>query len=300
MKADEIRTVLVIGAGTMGQQIGWICAVHGLDVLLYDVKAHALDASVAGMEKLAARFVKKGYLTEEAAAAAMGRLTPCPDPDQAGAGADLISESVPEDPALKARVFADFDRRCPAHTLFTTNTSTLLPSMFAEATGRPDRFAAFHFHDVAVSRVVDIMPHPGTSPGTVETIRAFALRIGQDPIVMKKENSGYVFNTMLTAVIHEALALAEGGVASVEDIDRSWMGITHMPTGPFGIMDSIGLETVCTISDYWAEENQDDQARANARFVRTLIDKGRLGRKTGKGFYTYAKGKKPVAWKDGP
>ncbi|MBI9082049.1 MAG: 3-hydroxyacyl-CoA dehydrogenase [Desulfobacterales bacterium] len=299
MKAEEIQKVLIIGAGTMGQQIGWICAVHGLSVVLYDIHTDFIGIAAAGVEKLSARFVRNGHLTGEAATATRDRMAFLTDPDAAAAGADLVSESVPEDPELKGRVLGDFNRRCPAHTIFTTNTSTLLPSQFAEATGRPDRFAALHFHDVSISRVVDVMPHPGTSDETTATIRAFALRIGQDPVMLQKENSGYVFNTMLTAVIGEALTLAANGVASVADIDRSWMGITHMPTGPFGIMDSIGLTTVWKVSDYWAGKTKDPKARANADFVQQFIDQGRLGRKTGQGFYTYAKGEKPVPW-DGP
>ena len=282
LKADEIEKVLVLGAGTMGQQIGWICAVHGLSVTLYDIAPGLLKEAEAGMEKLAARFVKTGHLTPAAADEAKARLTFTTDPDAAAAEADLVSESIPEDPALKGRVLGDFNGRCPARTLFTTNTSTLLPSMFAEATGRPDRFAALHFHDVAISRVVDVMPHPGTSPETTETVRRFALRIGQEPVVLKKENSGYIFNTMLTAIIREALTLAANGVASVADIDRSWTGVTHMPAGPFGIMDSIGLKTVWKVNDYWAAKTKDPQARANSDFVRTFIDQGRLGRKTGR------------------
>ena len=300
MKADDIQKVLILGAGTMGQQIGWICAVHGLSVVLYDIHAASLQAAEAGVEKLAGRFLKNGLLSAETAEAARQRLTFSADPDRAAAGADLISESIPEDPGLKGRVLGDFNRRCLEHTIFTTNTSTLLPSMFAAATGRPERFLALHFHDVAISRVVDVMPHSGTRPETTETVRQFALRIGQDPVVLKKENNGYIFNAMLTAIIGEALTLAANGVASVEDIDRSWIGVTHMPAGPFGIMDSIGLKTIWTVNDYWAGKTGDPQTRSNADFVQTFIDQGRLGRKTGKGFYTYEKGRPPVPWNGRP
>lgn len=296
MKAEEIQKVLIIGAGTMGQQIGWICAVHGLAVTIHDIGPDFLHAARDGIKKLSSRFVRYGRLTSEAAAASQGRITFTADGEAAAENADLVSESVPEDPDLKGRVFADFNRRCPERTIFTTNTSSLLPSLFAQATGRPDRFAALHFHDVAISNIVDVMPHPGTSPETTALVTAFALRIGQEPIVLKQENSGYLFNNMLMAVLNEALSLAARGVASVEDIDRSWTGIFHMPTGPFGIMDSIGLKTVWTVNDYWAREKNDPRGRANADFVKQFIDHGRLGRKTGGGFYTYEKGKAPIPW----
>ncbi|MDO9109839.1 MAG: 3-hydroxyacyl-CoA dehydrogenase NAD-binding domain-containing protein, partial [Desulfatirhabdiaceae bacterium] len=200
---------------------------------------------------------------------------------------DFVSESVPEDPGLKARVFSQFNQLCPAHAIFTTNTSTLIPSMFAEATGRPDRFAAFHFHDIRVTNIVDIMPHSGTSAKTLALIQSFAARIGQVAILLNKENFGYVFNAMLTEVFKAAQTLAAGGVAEVEDIDRTWMGIMHTPVGPFGMMDSIGLDTVWKVTDYWARKLKDPQTLANAAFMKGYVDAGRLGTKCGQGFYRY-------------
>ena len=124
--------------------------------------------------------------------------------------------------------------------------------MFSEATAASGRFAAFHFHDIRVTKIVDIMPHPGTSKETVETIQAFAERIGQVAIMLKKENFGYVFNAMLMELFKSAQTLAANDVASVEDIDRAWMGVMHTPMGPFGIIGSIGIDTVWKVTDYWA------------------------------------------------
>ena len=114
----------------------------------------------------------------------------------------------PEDPKLKAKVLAQFNEICPPHAIFTTNTSSLVPSMFAEKTGRPERFAAFHFHDTRVTQIVDIMPHPKTLPEITDIIEAFAVRIGQIPIILKKENFGYVFNAMLMELFKSAQTLA--------------------------------------------------------------------------------------------
>jgi len=209
------------------------------------------------------------------------------DADKAGKNADFVSESVPEDPELKGRVFGRFNDICPPRTVFTTNTSSLIPSMIAEATGRPDRFAAFHFHDVRFNNIVDIMPHPGTSEDTLQMVKDFAESIGQVAIVLKKENFGYVFNAMLMELLKSAQSLAANKVAEVADIDRAWMGVMHTLVGPFGIMDSIGLDTVWKITDYWANQLKDPQAMANAAFLKQYVDKGYLGVKTGKGFYTY-------------
>jgi 3-hydroxybutyryl-CoA dehydrogenase len=219
----------------------------------------------------------------------VGRIRFTSDPESAGRSADLINESVPEDPKIKQAVFAQFNEVCPEHTIFTTNSSTLVPSMIAGATGRPDRFAALHFHDIMLTNVVDIMPHPGTSKETLAAVRNFCTAIDQFPIELKKEQHGYVFNTMLSELMASALTLAAKEVASVEDIDRAWMGIMKTGAGPFGIMDSIGLETVYKVTDYWAEVKKDPQAKANAAFLKERVDKGNLGVKTGQGFYQYPK-----------
>ena len=160
--------------------------------------------------------------------------------------------------------------------------------MLAEATGRPAQFAALHFHQhVWDSNVVDIMPHSGTSRETVDLLHAFAKRIGQIPILVKKESPGYVFNAMLNALNGAALALAAQGVATVEDIDRAWMGVMHTTVGPFGILDVVGLKTAWDITRYWAEALSDPELQANADFLKGYIDRGRLGVKSGRGFYTY-------------
>jgi 3-hydroxybutyryl-CoA dehydrogenase len=287
MKVEEIQKILVIGSGTMGQQIGFVCAMNGYDVALYDLSEELLVKAMARIRKMAHGYVKAGRLSQLEADTAISRISPSNDPEQAGRGADFISESVPEDPALKGEVFALFNGICPDHAIFTTNTSTLVPSMFAEATGRPDRFAAFHFHDVRFTNLVDIMPHPGTSEATVKLIEDFACRIGQNPIILKKESSGYVFNAMLTALLDSAETLAANEVSSVEDIDRSWMAVFHMPIGPFGIIDSIGLETVWKVNDFWATKLNHAQFRKNADFIKRYIDQGQLGTKSGEGFYKY-------------
>lgn len=284
MTAEEIKRVLVVGAGTMGGQIALQCAIHGLDVALYDVSAGALAAGMGRVRGYASHLTAQGRTKT----AVLDHIQPTTDLAAAAATADLVSESVPEDPALKGRVLAELHALCPPRTIFTTNTSTLLPSMFAAATGRPERFCALHFHlPVWDANVADVMAHPGTDPAVVETVTAFARRIGQIPIVVGREQSGYVFNTMLNALLGAALELAAGGVAPPADVDRAWMGIMHAPVGPFGIMDAIGLDTVWKITDYWAGVSDDPRLRANADFLRGYLDVGRLGQKAGGGFYDY-------------
>jgi 3-hydroxybutyryl-CoA dehydrogenase len=287
MKIEDIRTVLVIGAGTMGSQIALQCARSGFDVNLYDISAKALDQGMLVIQGYVKGLVSKGVLPEVQAARVIERIHPTTDAKSASQ-ADLVSESVPEDPQLKGKVFAQFNSLCPGHTLFTTNTSSLLPSMVAGATGRPDRFAALHFHSyVWISNIVDVMPHPGTSEQTMDLLEEFARRIGQIPIRLAQESYGYVFNAMLNAFLRAATSLAASQVTSVENVDRAWMGVMKTPVGPFGILDQVGLETAYDINQYWAKVLNDPELIRNAAFLKTYVDRGWLGIKTGRGFYTY-------------
>jgi 3-hydroxybutyryl-CoA dehydrogenase len=287
MKIEDIQRVLIVGAGTMGQEIGLQCAMYGYDVTLYDIAPEMLEKATERLRSILARLVAEGHLVQGQVDAILARITTTTDP-KAAAEADLLSESVPEDPELKAKVFAQFNELCPAHTIFTTNTSSLVPSMFAEATGRPAQFAALHFHhEVWVSNVVDIMPHPGTAEETVELLYAFAKRIGQIPILLRKENYGYVFNAMFNELNTAAVSLVVNGVASIEDVDRAWIGVMKMPLGPFGWLDGIGLDTCWKITEYWAKTLGDEQLQKNSDFFKEYVDKGYLGVKSGRGFYVY-------------
>ena len=175
MEIGDVRRVLVVGSGTMGLQIGLQCATHGYDVAMYDLEPAALDAGARRMRASAEELVAAGRIGSATRDQALGRVTWTSDPAAAAAEADILSESVPEDPNLKGRVLGQFDALCPSRTIFTTNTSTLLPSTFAAATGRPDRFAALHFHGpVWQSNVVDVMPLPGTARETTDLLWAFA------------------------------------------------------------------------------------------------------------------------------
>jgi 3-hydroxybutyryl-CoA dehydrogenase len=289
VQIDEVRRVVIVGSGTMGQQIGFQCAGHGFDVLLYDIAPAALESARGRIEAYAEGLVAGGVITAEVRDSAWARISMTTERSVAAADADLISEAVLEDPKLKGRVLAEFDALCPPRTIFATNTSTLLPSQFAKATGRPDRVIALHFHlPVWVNNLADVMAHKGTAPEVTELVREFARRIGQVPIVLRREHNGYVFNAMYTALNREAITMAEQDVASIEDIDRAWMHVTKSPYGPFGALDAVGLDTAWKISDYWARQlSLDRQLRRNANFLKGYVERGELGVKSGKGFYSY-------------
>jgi 3-hydroxybutyryl-CoA dehydrogenase len=288
MQIEDVRRVAIVGAGTMGQQIGFQCAGHGYEVVLYDVDPAALETARKRIDAYADGLEGSGAITSELRVSAQARIELTTDISAAAQNADLLSEAVPEDPDLKGRVLANFNAACPPRTIFMTNTSTLLPSQFAKASGRGDRLLALHFHiPVWINNLVDVMPHRGTAPEVPHLVVAFARRIGQVPIELRQEHNGYVFNSMYSALNSAAITLAQQGVASIEDIDRSWMHITKAPVGPLGALDAVGLDTVWTITDYWARQLGDQQLRANAAFLKEYVDRGDLGVKSGRGFYVY-------------
>jgi 3-hydroxybutyryl-CoA dehydrogenase len=287
MQIEQIQTILVIGAGTMGSQIALQSALHGYRVNLYDVRPEGIEQGMGMIRGYREMLLGQGFASPDQFDAAVARITPNSDPPTA-AKVELVSESIPEDPQLKGRVFAQFNQLCPPETIFTTNTSTLLPSMYAAATGRPDRFAALHFHTyVWSSNVVDVMPHPGTDPATLDLLVAFARRIGEIPIRLERESSSYVFNAMLNPLLRAATTLAANGITSFQNVDRAWMAVMKTNVGPFGILDAVGIETAWHINHYWAEALHDPELAKNAAFLKGYVDRGRLGVKTGKGFYTY-------------
>lgn len=283
----DIKNILILGGGTMGQKISIQCAMYGFSVVIYDINDEILADTKKVVEKTTARYQKTGVIKDADISPILARITYSSNLEEAAKNADLVNESVPEDPALKARVFAQLHTICPQHTIFTTNTSTLLPSMFADKTGRPERFLALHYHNPGSDRIVDVMPHPGTAPEMVEIVEKFAKDTGMIPIVLKKENIGYVFNSMFSGLLASALTLAANDVASIEDIDRAWMDMMHSIIGPFGIMDSVGIETVYKITDYWAQKTKDRQNLKNAEFLKKYVERKEIGIKTGKGFYSY-------------
>ena len=288
MRVEDVRRVLLIGSGTMGLQIGLQAATHGYEVVVYEIDSAAREAAPRRLRAYAEEQRTAGVLAAGELERSLARVTVTADPVAAGADSDVLIECVPEDPDLKGRVLAQFDRLCPPRTVFATNTSTLLPSMYAEASGRPDRLAALHFHiPVWSANVVDVMPHPGTSTETTELLVAFARRLGQIPIRMRRESIGYVFNAVYTAMNRAAITLVANDVASVEDVDRAWMAIMKTPFGPFGALDDVGIDTAWHITEYWAGVTGDVQLRTNADWLRGYVDSGHTGAKAGEGFYRY-------------
>lgn len=278
-----IHKICILGAGTLGSRVALQSAISGFQVSVYDIHQKSLDFGRKTMDKILRQLVKSGQLNESEVPEIFSRIRFTLDPLEAVADADFINESVTEEVDIKKKVWKQFGQISPEKTWFTTNTSYLLPSMFAEESGRPAKFCAFHFHDVFYSRVVDIMPHPGTDPVMIPILEELGRKLNQVPVLVKKETPGYIFNTMLMALIGAAGKLLTREVGSIQDIDRSWMVNFHMPMGPFGILDSIGLDTAWHVT----HKLPDAASQAFAALLKTYIDQGKLGEKTGEGFYSY-------------
>jgi 3-hydroxybutyryl-CoA dehydrogenase len=283
LKLADIQKVLIIGSGTLGLRIGLQSALSGFDTTIYDINEKAFESARKIQASILKSLVDKKIITAEKSAEALHRIRFTLDPAEAAKDADFVSESVLEELAVKKKVWSQFATLCPAHTIFTTNTSYLLPSWFAAETGRPGLFCAFHFHDVFFANVVDIMPHAATEPWVIDLLMEMGKKLNQTPVFVKKESNGYIFNAMLMALIGAAGALVTNEVSSIEDVDRSWMGNFKMPSGPFGILDTIGLDTAWHVTN-----NQTDQkSQKFAALLKTYVDAGKLGVKTGEGFYKY-------------
>ena len=229
----DVRRALIIGAGSIGMELAAQCVAHGVAVNVFDVDPEAV---AEGPRRLERTFREMGTLGPADPASATRAATFTGAAVMAAQDVDLACECVPEQLPLKRRVLGEFDRLLPPSAILTTTSSYFLPSMLVAGLGRRDRFAAFHVHSpVWLAAVADIMPHGATSAECVGSLERFARRIGQIPIVLKREHPGYVFNSMLRVLLMSALTLAERDVATPEDVDRAWMGVGADLAGAGGL-----------------------------------------------------------------
>ena len=279
----DIKNILVLGSGTLGLRIALANALNGYIVVIYDIEEKVFEQAKKIQSEIIETLLSKELITKVQATNAIKNQTFTSNAKRASHNVDLVSESVTEDLELKKKVWKQFGSLCPKDTIFTTNTSSLLPSLFAEATGRPQLFCALHFHDVFYANVVDIMPNPQTQDWIIPLLKEYGESIQQTPVIIKRESPGYIFNAMLISLIGAAGALVTCDVASIEDVDRSWMGNFKMPMGPFGILDEIGLDTAWHVIHVF----KDEKSKRFSKLLKSFIDKGNLGKKVGRGFYTY-------------
>lgn len=279
----EINTILVAGAGTLGLRIALRCAIDGYKVKMYDISEQQLAMARDTQAFLSRNFLKQGIVDQSMLERACENISITTNLAKACENVDLISESVIENLEVKQQFYQDLAQHLDSGVIVTTNTSYMLPSQLLAFVDQEDHFCALHFHDVFNQKVVDVMPHPNTAKWVSDLLMEFGRRIHQIPVFIKKENSGYIFNTMLMALLGQAGQLAVHDVASIHDIDRSFMGNFGTPVGPFGMMDQVGLDTALHIMS----ARSDRKSVEFSAFIKKYVDQGKLGFKTGEGFYKY-------------
>lgn len=296
MKIEEIKTVVVVGAGTMGRQIAMNTALngraHNYRVINCDSFEKAVkDAEDWAKEYLASR-VAKGRITEDERQQVAANLNFTSDVDTAVMQADIVIEAIIENLGAKRMLFEKLGRICKPDAILATNSSNIVSSKLADVTAHSERLLNIHYFNPAlVMQLVEIVRGPHTAEETIETAKAFAERTGKSPIVINKEIAGFVANRINAAVTREACLLLEKGIASVEDIDTACEKGLGYPMGPFRLMDLTGLDVNYYVRRDRYEESGDPNDMPSFAVVDKVI-KGEYGRKTGKGWYDYSDKKK--------
>lgn len=282
-----MKKVFIVGAGQMGLDIGQVMAKAGLEVVFRDMTEEILEKAMAKLTKGLDKQVAKGKMDEAKKADILSKISTTTELAPA-ADADLVLEAIVENVDIKKNLFKELDGICKPETIFATNTSSISITLIAGATKRADKFIGMHFFNPAtVMKLVEVIRGLHTSDETFKTIYDLSAEIGKTPVEVK-EGPGFVVNRILIPMINEAIMVYEEGLASAEDIDTAMkLGCNH-PMGPLALADLIGLDTCLHIMDVFYAETCDSKYRA-ARLLRQMVRGGKLGRKSGAGFFDYSK-----------
>ncbi|MBM7662427.1 3-hydroxybutyryl-CoA dehydrogenase [Bacillus mesophilus] len=281
----NVQKIMVIGAGQMGSGIAQVCAMAGYDVILHDLKEEFVDKGMGVIQKNLSRQVDKGRLTEADVEAILNRLSRSSDLSNAKE-VDLVIEAAIENMEIKTKLFAELDQLAPKHAILATNTSSLPITEIAAATTRPEQVIGMHFmNPVPVMKLVEIIRGLATADEVYETIEAITNKLGKVPVEVN-DFPGFVSNRILMPMINEAIYTVYEGVATPEAVDEVMkLGMNH-PMGPLTLADFIGLDTCLYIMETLHEGFGDDKYRP-CPLLRKYVKAGWLGKKTGRGFYTY-------------
>ena len=280
-----IKKVCVMGAGVMGTDIGQCFAMNGYEVIMRDIAQQFCDNSIARMKGSLDKMVSKGKMDQAEADKIMSNVSTTVDLAPL-ADCDLIVEAILENVQIKKDTFAELDKICKPETIFASNTSSISITEIASATKRTDKFIGMHFFNPAtVMKLVEVIRGFGTSDETFQIIKDLSEAIGKTPVEVQ-EGPGFVVNRVLIPMINEAITILEDGIASAADIDTAMkLGANH-PMGPLALGDLIGLDVCLNIMNVMYSETGDSKYRP-AYLMKKMVRAGKLGRKTGEGFFSY-------------
>lgn len=284
--ADAVATVAVLGAGTMGHGIAQVSAAVGCSVRVYDIDQEAVDSGLARIRANLDKGIERGKVTADERDAALAHVQGTTAIADAVAEADLVIEAAPESMDLKESIFRQVDDAAPDHAILATNTSSLSIGRIASVTGDPTRFVGMHFFNpVHIMKLVEVVWGPETSDHTRDTAVAFARRLGKEPIVVK-DAPGFASSRLGIVLGMEAIRMVEQEVASPRDIDKAMeLGYRH-PMGPLKLTDLVGLDVRLGIAEYLHETLGSDAFEPPA-LLRRMVKEGKLGKKSGQGFYEW-------------
>ena len=281
----SIERIAVLGAGQMGNGITQVAACAGYEVTMIDIQQDYVDNGMANIQKSLQKIVSKERMTEEEAASALSRISGSVDRSSA-ADADLVVEAIPEIPELKFSTFAELDEICKPDTILASNTSSISINDIAAATSRPNKVIGMHFmNPVPIMKLVEIINGSETEAAVTDAVIAASEKMGKTPLCCN-DSPGFVSNRILCPMINEAILTLQDGVAEPEAIDGIMkLGMNH-PIGPLALADLIGNDTVLHIMNVLHEGLGDDKY-APAPLLVEMVSEGKLGRKSGQGFYSY-------------
>ena len=282
---QSIQTVGIIGAGTMGNGIAQACATCGIDVVMVDINQAAVDKGLATVSGSLDRLIKKEKLTADQKTAALARIKTSTEM-RALVGSQLVIEAATENETLKVQILQQLDQLLPADMLIASNTSSISITKLAAATSRPNQFIGMHFFNpVPMMALVEIIRGLQTSDATHDAVHALAVALGKTPITVKNA-PGFVVNRILVPMINEAFFVLSEGLATPEAIDEGMkLGCNH-PIGPLALADMIGLDVCLAVMNVYMAETNDSKYRP-CPLLKEMVAAGYLGRKTGRGVYTY-------------
>jgi 3-hydroxybutyryl-CoA dehydrogenase len=278
----------IAGAGTMGSGIAHLAALKGFKVILWDLNDTLVNKALDRMNEFMNKSIERGKLTEEDRQATLARIQTTTDL-KALEPSDIVIEAIIEDLSAKKEIFNRLDRILKPDAIMATNTSSMSITLIAESTKRPDRVAGMHFFNPAqIMKLVEVVRGFKTSDETVATLMHLAREFGKEPIEVKKDSPGFIVNRVMLPQFIEAIRLVEEGVATIEDVDKAVKLGLNYPMGPFELQDFAGVDIGLYVMDYFYEEFKDDRFAA-PQSIKRLIRAGRLGRKSGAGWYDYNK-----------